>query len=72
MDPFYFGHQYVLIRDIHDWIYYHHVWAVPLIAFLFTMIVSLCTMKLYLWWKFDRKKGGPKWKSINKNSEKDE
>lgn len=57
MDPHvvpYYGHNTDLIHEIHDWLYYHHVWATPLIAFVFTVLVCFVTMKFYIWWRFDR------------------
>lgn len=65
MDPFY-GHNFSFIQAFHDWLYYHHVWAVPLLVFIFVVIITLSTMKFYLWWRFDRKNGEKQWKSINR------
>ncbi len=44
------------LNDLHHWFVHNHIWAVPLVLFFFVVGVSLLTMKIYLWWRFDRKK----------------
>lgn len=39
---------------LHRWIWENHYWFIPVVLFIGVVITSVVTMKLYLWWKFDR------------------
>lgn len=50
----YYGHDVEFIKLIHNWLVYHHIWAIPLILFILVVAICFVTMKFYLWWRFDR------------------
>lgn len=58
MDPFSHVHHHYLdpntLSPLHLWVLENHIWVVPLFVFTVVLVTTLITMKLYLWWRFDR------------------